>query len=310
MPLRHFYHSLPGFHHGGARMGLERRGFRADFTHAAGHNPLREPMNADFKNWDVLVTGGGIRVGKAICQTFAEHGARVIVHCHQSIQAADELVSHLPETANGDSHMVIQGDLTDPDYRAGLIPGLRAQGVRLNCLINNASTYRRSPLRSLSETEIRADFEINFFAPFFLMKAFAELCGSGCVINLLDQRVTTVEKNTGAYGLAKKALRDATEAGALEWAPDIRVNAVAPGYSLPPPGATEEGMRPLLNNIPMRQPSPPDHIAQACAFLAKSPTVTGQILFVDGGMHLTAPTRREKTISGKRDPTDDRTDSS
>lgn len=250
-------------------------------------------MKKDFENWEILVTGGAVRVGRAICQAFAENGARLIVHCHHSIRAANLLVKHLPMAANGKEHVVIRGNLTDGDYRQGLIAGLSDQGIRLNCLINNASTYRRSPLQSLSETEIRDDFEINFFAPFLLMKDFAEHCGSGCIINLLDQRVKVVERNTGAYGLAKKALRDTTEAAALEWAPAIRVNAVAPGYSLPPPGGNEKNMRPLINNIPMRQSSPPVQIAQACAFLAKSETVTGQVLFVDGGMHLTSPSREE-----------------
>ncbi|MDT8392047.1 MAG: SDR family oxidoreductase [Lentisphaeria bacterium] len=250
-------------------------------------------MKNGLENWEILVTGGAVRVGRAICEAFAEHGARVIVHCHHSIRAANLLVEKLPLAANGKEHSVVRGDLTDRDFRAGLIPGLNQRGIRLNCLINNASTYRRSPLQSLSETAIREDFDINFFAPFMLMKDFAEHCGSGCVINLLDQRITLVEKNTGAYGLAKKALRDATEAAALEWAPAIRVNAVAPGYSLPPPGGSEENMRPLINNIPMRQASPPAHIAAACLFLATSETVTGQVLFVDGGMHLTSPGREE-----------------
>lgn len=252
-------------------------------------------MRKAFENWEVLVTGGGLRVGKVICQAFAENGARVIVHCHRSIQAARDLVKHLPGAASGKNHMTIQGDLTDRGYRSRMLAGLKAKDVRLNCLVNNASTYRRSPLQALSEAAVREDFEVNFFSPFFLMKDFAEYYGSGCVINLLDQRVANVEKNTGAYGLAKKALRDATEAAALEWAPAIRVNAVAPGYSLPPPGGSEKHMQPLLGNIPMQKPSPPAHIAQACLFLAKSETITGQILFVDGGMHLTTP-KRDETV--------------
>ena len=112
------------------------------------------------------------------------------------------------------------------------------------------------------------------------------ICRRGCIVNLLDRRVAGVDPAAGSYGLAKKALRDATEAAALEWAPDIRVNAVAPGYSLPPPGVDPEKMLPLLEGVPMRQPSSPEEIAAACVFLARSPTVTGHVLFVDGGLHL------------------------
>jgi NAD(P)-dependent dehydrogenase (short-subunit alcohol dehydrogenase family) len=103
-----------------------------------------------------------------------------------------------------------------------------------------------------------------------------------------------VDPGAGAYGLAKKSLRDATEAAALEWAPEIRVNGVAPGFVLPPPGVSPEKMEKFLPGIPMRRAATPEEIADACWFLATAPILTGQILFVDGGLHLTANPVAEK----------------
>lgn len=252
-------------------------------------------MHADFTNFTVLVTGGAVRIGRAICLAFARRGARVVVHCHNSRGAAAELLAAMPPHPGG--HRMVAGDLADPAFRQRLIPDLQASGVGVNCLINNASVYRRMPLAQADEILLREDFEINFIAPFMLMRDFANRVGAGCIINLLDQRVSRVERGAGGYGLAKKSLRDATEAAALEWAPDIRVNAVAPGFSLPPPGVSEENMIPLLANVPMRMPSSPGEVAAACLFLASSPTVTGQIVYVDGGMHLASLARPEKLPS-------------
>ena len=97
------------------------------------------------------------------------------------------------------------------------------------------------------------------------------------------------DPGAGSYGLAKKSLRDATEAAALEWAPLIRVNGIAPGLVLPPPGVATENMAPLLARVPMRRATGVEEIAEAGAFLLACPTATGLILYLDGGLHLTAP---------------------
>jgi NAD(P)-dependent dehydrogenase (short-subunit alcohol dehydrogenase family) len=131
------------------------------------------------------------------------------------------------------------------------------------------------------------------------MLDFVRECRRGFIINLLDQRISRVEPGAGSYGLAKKSLRDATEAAAVEWAPEIRVNAVAPGIVLPPPGVSPDQLEPLLVNVPMGSTSSCEEVADACLFLASSTTVTGQILYVDGGMHLAATVQPEKTMTGQ-----------
>jgi len=248
-------------------------------------------MQLPFTDWSVLVTGGAVRIGREISRAFARHGARVVVHCNRSRPEAEALVREMP--TRGEPHIIVCGDLTDRPFRQGLLSSLADQGICPDCLVNNASTYRRMPLLEANEPQFREDFEINFFVPFLLMQDYARHVGHGCIINLLDHRIDMVDPGAGGYGLAKKALARATEAAALEWAPDIRVNAVAPGYSLPPPGAKPGKKDPLLKTIPMQEPSRPPEVAAACVFLAQSTAITGHTIFVDGGMHLTPPGRRK-----------------
>lgn len=232
----------------------------------------------------VLVTGAAVRIGRAIALRLAAAGARIAVHFHRSEREAWELMEALARVAPG--HVIVQADLGNAREREQLIPQLLDQGFPLDGLVNNASVYRRAPLLSLTPERFRDDYEINFVAPFQLMRDFAAYCKRGWIVNLLDQRVAGVDPSAGAYGLAKKSLRDVTEAAAVQWAPAIRVNAVAPGFVLPPPGVSPAKMKKFLPAIPMGCASTVDEVADACLYLAAGRTTTGQILFVDGGLHL------------------------
>ena len=238
-----------------------------------------------------LVTGGAKRIGRAICRSLARRGMEIVVHYRKSEREAAALVEELGGSREG--HRTWRADLAVDSERCELIRGLAAAGQSPEVLVNNASVYRRGSLKDLTDRQLQEDYTINFFAPLLLMKEFASHCRQGCIINLLDQRVALVESKAGAYGLAKKSLRDATEAAALEWAPDIRVNGVAPGFVLPPPGVDAAKMTPLLTNVPMNRQTSAEEIADCCGFLAASETITGTILYADGGMHLVHPSREE-----------------
>ena len=240
----------------------------------------------------VLVTGAAKRIGRAIATAFANDGWRVIVHCNRSLAEADTLCKSLP----GSGHTVIQGDFSTADSIAAFMKSLERSRLHFDCLVNSASCYLRRPLVETSLQEMTAIYNVNMFAPFQLMRFFAAKMKAGCIINITDQRTSSVDPEAGIYALAKKSLRDATEAAALEWAPAIRVNAIAPGLVLSPPGVSPEKIVPLLEKVPMRTRTTEQEIAQACLFLAHAETITGQTLYLDGGMHLQGrplETRRE-----------------
>jgi len=213
---------------------------------------------------------------------FADDGWNVILHCNRSADEAKELQRSLP----GSGHAVIQGDFSTTESITAFLERLERSRLHFDCLVNSASCYLRKPLVETSLQEMTAIYNVNFFAPFQLMCFFAEKMKSGCIINITDQRTASVDPAAGMYALAKKSLRDATEAAALDWAPAIRVNAIAPGLVLSPPGVPSEKIEPLLKKVPMRIRTTEQEIAQACLFLAHSETITGQTLYLDGGMHL------------------------
>ena len=230
----------------------------------------------------VLVTGAAKRIGRAIATGFAEAGWRVVVHYNRSRNEAEGLCASLP----GRGHSTLQGDFSTAESIQALLDRLEASKLHLDCLVNSASCYSRLPLAKTALPDMAAIYHVNFFAPFQLMRFFAEKMGCGCIINITDQRVSGVDPDAGIYALAKKSLRDATEAAALAWAPRIRVNAVAPGLVLSPPGVPPEKIQPLLKRVPMQVRSTEQEVASACLFLAHAETVTGQTIYVDGGMHL------------------------
>ncbi|MFA6814673.1 MAG: SDR family oxidoreductase [Lentisphaeria bacterium] len=243
----------------------------------------------------LFITGAAKRIGAAIARSFAQKGWRVIIHYHHSRQEAETLQRELQHYSPG--HFIIQADLTDTNQREKLLPDILTRISHLDCLINNASTYHRGMLGEQSLIDIKKDYQLNFFAPFALMQQYHQLCKTGQIINILDQRIYKTDPASGAYALAKKSLRDATESSALEWAPDFRVNAVAPGLILPPRGETPEAvakMNILAKRIPMQKPTTKEEIASCCFFLAEASSITGEILCVDGGMHLQQSDYQEK----------------
>ena len=231
----------------------------------------------------VLVTGGAKRIGKAIACAFAEAGWRVAVHCNRSRAEAKALVQALP----GKGHCVVQGDLREEKTCKTLIAKVVEGGFPLRCLVNSAAVYVRGRPETMEMQKAKDVYQVNFFAPFELMRQFHDVVGKGAIVNLLDQKVATTDPDAAVYQFSKKSLRDATETCALAWAPAIRVNSVAPGIVLPPPGGSFEKMCPLLRKIPMRDRVTEEEIAAAVLWLAQG-NATGNILYLDGGLHLTA----------------------
>jgi NAD(P)-dependent dehydrogenase (short-subunit alcohol dehydrogenase family) len=235
----------------------------------------------DIKNKNVLITGGSLRIGRELCLAFAGAGANVIIHCNKSEEAARKLADEL---GGGGKHRIVRCNLACPEEVAALLDSAGSVDV----LINNASMFKPELSTAESAELLRTHFEVNFFAPLTLMKKFqAQLNGKpGCIINFLDQDVAKVSKRSGGYSLSRKALRDATLSAALQMAPQVRVNAIAPGPVLPPVGMEDSKMEQTLKEVPLLRPVDLRDLTLACIFLAENESITGEILFVDCGQHL------------------------
>lgn len=236
-----------------------------------------------FDPLTALVTGAAARIGAALAHSLASEGMRVVAHCNRSRAEAKEVLAKLPNQEL--NHQLVQADFSDPAVGESIF----SQTGPIDVLVNNASIFERRPLADETLDQAKRQFDVNLWAPLELMKAFKRQCAAdGCVINMLDQRVAKVNAGGGSYPLSKKALADATLAAAVQWAPNIRVNAIAPGPVLPPRGMEDSKMKLELSGVPLARPVAIDDVVAACLFLIRNQSVTGHILYVDGGQHLTA----------------------
>ncbi len=222
-----------------------------------------------------LVTGGAVRIGAAICRALAAEGARVVIHYRRSRKEALALAKEVGGTA-------VQSDLDSESACERLI----ARAGKLDILVNNAAVFHKDSLKAITARKLADEFWLNLFAPILLTRAFAQKTKKGAVVNLLDRRVASLDASCVPYILSKKSLAEFTKIAALELAPRITVNAVAPGAVLPPPGKGKAYLKDHAGPIPMGRLVKPEEVADAVVFLLKSDSVTGQIVFVDGGQNL------------------------
>lgn len=237
-------------------------------------------MRIDGKT--VLVTGGARRVGANIVRAFAAEEADVILHVRHSREEAAELAASLPRP---ERCRILMADFAIPGAAAKLF----AECGQVDILVNNASMFETDELVSGNEAHDREQFEVNFWSPLALMRAFAaqELPEGGAIVNLLDQEVTHRSAHGGAYALSRRALADATLELARELGPrNLRVNAVAPGPVLPPPWIPDGKMARTIPTLPLRRKVELDDLTAAVLFLCRNDSITGQILCVDCGQSL------------------------
>jgi pteridine reductase len=224
-----------------------------------------------LKGKRALVTGGALRIGKAITEVLQQAGVEVVVHYRNSAEEAKAL-----------SSFTVQADLQSPEECSQLIERVGP----LDILVNNASAFTKESLASAPPEKVLREFQINLFAPMELTRSFATQAGKGAVINLLDRRIRCNDTTCIPYSISKKGLEEFTKLAALEYAPNITVNAVAPGPVLPPPGSSAESARELAGNIPLVALPTPEQIAEVAVFLLQAESITGQVIYVDGGQHL------------------------
>lgn len=238
----------------------------------------------------VLVTGAAVRLGRAIAWALGAAGADVVVHSRQARPEADALCGQI--RGLGRRAWQVSGALDTPDGAETLFRRAVAAAGPINGLVNNAAIFSRAPLAQADAAAFDAAWQINALAPILLTRALlAHVRAQGLatekpwagVVNLLDQRIVRPAARNLAYGVSKQALAAFTLGAALELAPDLTVNAVAPGAVLPPPAGAD---REAAGATPLGARPTPEQVAAAVVFLLGSPAITGQIVYVDGGQHL------------------------
>ena len=245
-------------------------------------------MEQGMQGKTVLVTGGAKRVGAAISRRLHAAGANLVLHYRSSTREALELRDEL-NALRPDSAVAFQADLLDLAALRPLVDQVIEKFGRLDALVNNASSFYATPLAEVDERQWHDLLGTNLRAPLFLAQAAAaELRRRhGCIVNIADIHAERPMHGHLLYSVAKAGLAALTRALAQEMAPQVRVNAVAPGVIMWPENADwmdEEQRRKIVAHTLLKREGEPDDIARTVAFLIQdAPYVTGQIIAVDGG---------------------------
>ena len=249
-----------------------------------------------------LVTGAADRIGAAIARRLARDGWAVLVHYRSSASKADAVVAQI--RAAGGEASAIQADLADRDQRSGLIAAARAVFGPLTLLVNNASLFERDSASDLDEAVWDAHFAVHAEAPAFLARDFAAQLPqeqAGNIINIIDERVLDLSPAFFSYTLSKSVLWTMTRTLAQSLAPRIRVNAIAPGPTVPPPYTSAEEYARRISELPLGRSADPDGIADGVVTVLSLGAMTGQMITLDGGAHLEWSARRKPSPRRKND---------
>ena len=240
----------------------------------------------DLNGKVVLVTGAARRIGAAIVTRLHQNGARVAIHYRSSANEADGLATRL-NNERADSAATFAADLLDMKQLSQLISDVMDWAGRLDCLVNNASTFYPTPVGSITEAQWDDLVGSNLKAPLFLAQAAVPHLrkNGGTIVNMVDIHAQRPLRNHAVYGPAKAGLAMLTRSLAKDLAPDIRVNGVSPGAILwPEDGMSDAAQQTILRQVPLQRPGNPDDIAGCVLYLLRDATyVTGQIIAVDGG---------------------------
>jgi len=218
----------------------------------------------------------------------ADAGASIVVHYSHSPDEAEETVAQI--RSKGGSAAAIGADFADPVLASHtLFQGAVDRFAHVDVLVNSAAIFAPGTLATTTEVDWDRHFSVNLKAPIFLCREFAarRVPGQpGNIINITDWRAVRPAPGHLAYTLTKAALLTMTRILAQELAPEIRVNAVALGAILPPPGAGDDYMEQLAQRVPLKRTGSVDDVTSAVHYLLQSDFVTGEVLFVTGGQHL------------------------
>jgi pteridine reductase len=240
-------------------------------------------------NKTILITGAAQRIGKEIALSFFNKGWDIVIHFNSSRLEAEALADKM-NSERSNSAMIVQANLDNADEVTKLVKKTLSKNSRIDALINNASTFYPTPVGTFSEENWNALMGSNLKAPLFLIQSFHKELekNQGFIINITDINVDKALINHSIYLAAKSGLQTLTKSLAKELAPNIRVNAIAPGAILEPPNIewTTEQKKNISHAVPMNRMGTEKDIVDAAMYLSEAEYVTGQILNIDGGKSL------------------------
>jgi pteridine reductase len=241
-------------------------------------------------NRTFLITGAAQRLGHEIASSLAEQGSNIVIHYRSSEDEAKSFADELRKL--NIKAFTIKANLESQEEAKGLIGRAWELAGPIDGLVNSASIFSKSSLLDFSAEELMQNIMVNSFAPLVLARSFVELNKKiktekrPVIINMLDTRIADYDREHAAYHISKRMLFTLTRMMALEFAPAVRVNAVAPGLILPPKGLEQSYLEQLKESNPLNDIGNPSQIADAVLFLIENEFITGQVIYVDGGRHL------------------------
>jgi NAD(P)-dependent dehydrogenase (short-subunit alcohol dehydrogenase family) len=234
-----------------------------------------------------LVTGGAARIGAAIVRDLARHDFAVAIHTNSSTAAAEALAADIRQ--RGGRAAVVVGDLSRMEDCEGIVAAAVAGVGPLGLLVNNASVFQRDSITELSSETFDLHFALHVKAPSMLASHFARQLPEdrrGLVVNIIDQRVWKLRPDFYSYTLSKATLWTATQTLAQALAPRIRVNAIGPGPTLKNSRQTDEDFAAQVEGLILKAGPMLPEFGRTIRFLFDTPSITGQMIALDGGQHL------------------------
>jgi pteridine reductase len=231
-----------------------------------------------------IVTGGAIRIGRAMALHLAEKGLDIALLYHSSGTDSEKTIEEIQ------SHGVkCQGylvDLRNLHEAESCIEKILRDFDNVDLLLNSAANFIQENLEQTSLETLLDTLKLNLMAPYLLMREYKRKINKGMVINILDERVKKTISTFGAYSVSKVALKHLTELAAVEWGQTVRVNGIAPGLILPPQGGPSDYLEKAAKKVPTRTHGNIKNLLQALDYLMENQFVNGETLFVDGGSSL------------------------
>jgi NAD(P)-dependent dehydrogenase (short-subunit alcohol dehydrogenase family) len=237
-----------------------------------------------------LITGAAHRLGRELAIGFAKEASAIVIHYGSSESDAKQLAQQI--TNLGTKAFTLNADLSLPAQCDDLLKRATDLAGPIDVLINSASIFEEGLLTEITVEDLNRNMMINAYAPLLLSRSFVELNKARkpdklpVIINMLDSRITDYDRQHAAYHLAKRALFSLTKMMALEFAPAIRVNGVAPGLILPPAGKDRSYLEKLKSTNPLNAIGQVEQVVEAVRFLVNNEFITGQVIFVDAGRNL------------------------